>query len=96
MMNSILYNDYDGDGKEDILLAGNFYPFRVQQGRCDAAYGSLLKGNGKGDFTTMPSVKTGIYIPGDTRDMLELKGQKANAIVISKNNNAVQVIRKNL
>jgi len=50
MMNGILYKDYDGDNKEDILLTGNFYPFRVQQGRCDANLGVLLKGNGKGDI----------------------------------------------
>jgi hypothetical protein len=50
MMNGILFKDYDGDGKEDILLSGNFYPFRVQEGQCDASIGSFLKGRWKRDF----------------------------------------------
>ncbi len=75
MMDAILFKDYDADGKEDILLAGNFYPFRVQQGRCDAGYGCLLKGDGKGGFSVVRPAETGIYIPGDTRDMVELKGE---------------------
>ncbi len=95
MMDAIVYKDYDGDGKEDILLAGNFYPFRVQQGRCDAGFGCLLKGDGKGGFSPVSHSLTGLYIPGDVRDMLEVYGKKGNVLVISKNNDATQVIRKN-
>jgi len=95
MMSALSYKDYDGDGKEDIFLAGNFYPFRVQEGRCDAGLGTLLKGDGKGGFTTIDRQKTGLCINGDTRDMVELKGHTGSTLVFSKNNEAVQVIRKN-
>jgi len=94
MMNAILYKDYDNDGLEDILLAGNFYPFRVQQGRCDASMGCLLKGDGKGGFTAINRSITGLYVPGDTRNMLELNGKKSSVIIIAKNNEAVQVIKQ--
>ena len=86
--------DYDGDGKEDILLAGNFFPFRVQQGRCDAGIGLLLKGDGKGGFTALDTKATGLFVNGDVRDMTELKSGNRNVIVISKNNDWVQVITK--
>jgi len=39
-----VYDDFDGDGKKDILVAGNFFPYRTQLGRCDASLGMLLKG----------------------------------------------------
>jgi len=94
MMDAILYKDYDGDGMEDILLAGNFYPFRVQQGRCDAGIGCLLKGDGKGGFSPVSHSLTGLYVPGDVRDMLEVYGKKSNVLVISKNNDATQVIKR--
>jgi len=94
MMSALLYGDYDGDGKEDILLAGNFFPFRVQEGRCDAGLGTLLKGDGKGGFIPVLRQRTGLCIKGDTRDMVELKGNKGNVFVISKNNEPVQVIKK--
>ena len=95
MMNAILYKDYDGDGREDILLAGNFYSFRVQQGRCDAGIGSLLKGDGKGNFFLVSPAITGLYISGDVRDIVEVYSGKSNIMVISKNNDATQVIREN-
>lgn len=95
IVNAILYKDYDGDGKEDILLAGNFYPFRVQQGRCDAGMGSLLKGDGRGNFSVIDRTHTGLYIPGDVRNMAALNTAGGSIIAVSKNNDAVQVISKN-
>jgi enediyne biosynthesis protein E4 len=92
IVNGILYKDCDGDGKADIFLTGNFYPFRVQQGQCDASFGSLLKGDGKGNFKTMTRGATGLYVPGDIRDMAELKTGKGSVIIVSKNSSAVQVL----
>ncbi len=94
-VNGILYNDYDGDGKKDILTAGNLFPFRVQQGRCDASTGSLFKGDGQGNFKTVNIITTGLQLQGDIRDMLEVKGKTSSVIIISKNNGAVQVIKNN-
>ena len=92
-MNGLNYSDYDGDGKKDLLLTGNFYPFRVQQGNSDANFGVLLKGNGKGDFITAIQNVPGLYIPGDARDMIVLKGSAGDIILISKNNGRVQVLK---
>jgi enediyne biosynthesis protein E4 len=94
-VNGILFNDYDGDGKKDILTAGNFFPFRVQQGRCDASFGSLLKGDGKGNFETVNINATGLFLHGDVRDMLEVKGKMGSVIIVSKNNGAIQIIKNN-
>ncbi len=94
IVNGILYKDYDGDGKEDIFLTGNFFPFRVQEGQCDAGLGCLLKGNGKGGFTTIDRKLTGLFVKGDVRDMTELKGNKGSVIVVSKNNAGVQVLTR--
>ena len=91
MMSAVLYKDYDGDGREDILLAGNFYPFRVQQGGCDASLGSFLKGDGRGGFVPVDRRSTGLYVPGDVRDMIELKSGNRTVMVVSKNSDAVQV-----
>lgn len=90
MMSGILYRDYDGDGKKDILLTGNFYPFRVQEGRCDASFGSLLRGDGKGEFLPLDRSQTGLHVAGDVRDMLELKG---GIVIVAKNSGAVQVLK---
>jgi hypothetical protein len=46
-------NDYDGDGRQDILLGGNFYQGKPEVGIYDASYGLLLKGDGKGNFNAL-------------------------------------------
>ena len=91
----ILAADFTGDGKVDILLSGNFYPYRVQYGPCDASVGLLLAGDGKGNFKPLTRNETGLLIQGDVRDMISLKDKKGSHIIISKNNSAVQVLQEN-
>jgi hypothetical protein len=89
----IIYNDFDGDGKKDLLLTGNFFPFRVQHGRADASLGSLLKGDNKGNFTLISRKETGLLAEGDIRDMIFLQDKKRGHIIIAKNNSAVQILK---
>jgi len=84
--------DFDGDGKNEILCAGNFYPFRVQLGREDAGKGLLLKWNKQQGFISKGYETTGVWIDGDVRDMLYVNSGATGAIVISKNSDPVQVI----
>lgn len=88
----IVAHDFTGDGILDILISGNYYPFRVQYGPCDAAKGLLLKGNGKGSFTAVDTNKLGVWLSGDVRDIKVLKGGKALNIVLSKNDDKMQTI----
>jgi enediyne biosynthesis protein E4 len=59
--------DFDGDGFEDIFLAQNFFAFRVEDARLDAGRGLLLRGDGKGDFESMPGQTSGIEAHGEQR-----------------------------
>jgi hypothetical protein len=86
--------DFDGDGKEEILGAGNFCPFRVQLGREDAGKGILLKLNQGKSFTA--SGIPNLVIDGDIRDMLSVKTRAGKTlIIIAKNNDHIQVIKSN-
>lgn len=89
----IIVQDFTGDGILDLLLAGNYYPFRVQYGPCDAGKGLLLKGNGYGGYTTIDNIKLGVWIDGDVRDMKLLKGNQQTNIIISKNDDKIQSIQ---
>jgi len=98
------FDDFDGDGKKDILVSGNFFPYRTQLGRCDASLGMLLKGPGPGSqagspaqpgvpplFQPVDPAVSGMYIGGDVRAMVELKtGAGKKLLVIAKNDDAVQ------
>ena len=88
-------DDFDGDGKKDILVSGNFFPYRTQLGRSDASLGMLLKGPGPGFHPVDPAI-SGCYIGGDVRGMIEIKDHAGKRLlIIAKNDDAVQVLKVN-
>jgi len=93
MINGMVSEDVDKDGNKDVILAGNFYPFRVQMGPLDAGIGLILKGNGKGKFTPLSYTRDNLNISGDVRNLVELKGDKQKFLVVAKNNEAIQVLK---
>lgn len=89
----ILIKDVDGDNNLDILLGGNFYAAKPEVGRYDASYGTLLKGDGKGDFVAVDNEKAGIRFEGEVRDIEEVTMGGKNFIVVSRNNDTPQVFK---
>lgn len=83
---AILTDDFDGDGKTDILLAGNQSNFRIRIGKTDANQGLMLKGNGKGAFESVPQYQSGLALKGDVRDIQSV----GNQFVFGVNNGKVQ------
>lgn len=68
-VNAILCNDFDKDGKNDLLLAGNEYQTEIITGRFDASYGQFLKGLDGKRFKLLSSGESGFFIRGDVRDI---------------------------
>jgi len=54
--------------------------------RLDASYGHVLLNDKKGNFFEIPPQKTGLYLNGQTRDILSLKYRKEEAIIFLENN----------
>jgi len=77
-----------------LILAGNLYPFRAQLGPLDAGIGLILKDNGKGSFTPQPYTQTGLYIRGDTRSLIEIKGKKYSFLAAAAYGGPVQILRR--
>ncbi len=93
-VNSIVAIDMNSDGMKDILIAGNDYEAAVTPGAYDASYGLLLKGNGKGLFTAVPSVASNFIIDGDVRDMKIITNtKKERLILIAVNNDKMKVLK---
>jgi hypothetical protein len=94
-VNGMVAADVDNDGNKDVILAGNFYPLRVSLGPLDAGIGLVLKGNGKGEFFSRNYQQTGLYLPGDVRNIIDIKGAHKTLVVAAKNNGQVQVVQLN-
>ncbi len=93
--------DFDGDGKLDVVLTGNFFDVLPELGRYDANYGLVLRGDGKGGFTNVPFDQTGFFVRGQVRRMQLAKAASGKRyLILAKNNDAVEVFtvptRKNI
>ena len=89
----IVVEDFTDDQKLDVLIAGNYYPFRVEYGPNDAGKGLLLKGDGKGGFEEVKPDAFGVFVEGDIRDAKIIRHKGGKTIVFSKNNDSLQAIR---
>jgi enediyne biosynthesis protein E4 len=83
---SILAQDFDRDGKMDLLIAGNFFDAKPEAGRYDANYGILLINKGNNKFAVKNNDATNLNIKGQVRDMKSIKIGDKSYILIAQNN----------
>jgi hypothetical protein len=86
--------DFDGDGRIDLLLAGNEYGVPPLLGRQDAGYGLVLRGSADRQWEPLGLLQTGVALDGQVRHLAMLRqasGQQL--IVVARNDNTLQVLR---
>ena len=92
---TIFLDDYDGDGNQDVFIGGNFYGANMYQARYDGSYGLILKSDGKGNFKPIIPVQSGLLLEGEIRDIQKIKVNKLPYYLIARNNNSLQIFKKN-
>ncbi len=90
---AILAQDVDGDGKTDLLVAGNFDGVKPEIGRMSAGYGLMLRGDGKGNFTPVAVRQSGFFVPGQARDVKRVRTRTGDLYVVARNNDRPLVFR---
>ena len=91
----IVCADFNGDGNLDLLMAGNKYGFEVETNPCDSGNGTLLLGDGKGNFTWLDNLLSGFWAMREARDVAMLRGPGGKKIfVVANNNSALQIFEK--
>ncbi len=86
VINGMETGDFDGDGNLDLLVNTNDFGTEVFTGRYDALNGLLLKGDGKGNFTPLPILQSGIFIPGNGKALVSLRGAGGKYLVAASQN----------
>ena len=94
-INSILFNDFDGDGQRDLLMAGNNYQSEVETTRADAGVGNFLKGDGKGKFQYIANISSGFFADKDVRNMLVVKSSNGAYVLVANNNSKHDLFKLN-
>ncbi len=88
-----LADDFNRDGFLDVLLVGNSEAFETYTGPYDASMGTLLLGNGQGDFAYVPQTRSGLYLNYDQKALGTINAENENLIVLTNNNAETQVLR---
>jgi enediyne biosynthesis protein E4 len=71
-VHSVIISDLNKDGNADILFFGNDSRMKIRLGKWDANYGTLVLGNGKGEFKYVSQPGSGFMIHGDVRSSILL------------------------
>lgn len=91
----IVYDDFDKDGIEDIVLAGNLYNAEIETPRADAGKGLFLKGVGNGEFIPFRNYDSGLFIPGDIKSLKPINlgnsSKIAKSLISGENNGYVKL-----
>ncbi|HVU57278.1 MAG TPA: VCBS repeat-containing protein [Puia sp.] len=85
-INGMITDDFDGDGNLDICMSTNDYGTMPSYGRYDALNGLVLKGDGKGGFTPLSILQSGIFIPGNGKALVKLRTSDGRYLVAASQN----------
>ena len=90
VVTNIIADDFNNDGKKDLLLLGNHSDNRLKIGSINASYGCLLTGDGKGAFNYVSQGPAGFAIKGDVKSATEIKVNNSRYVVIGIGNEGLQ------
>ncbi len=93
-INGIVSNDFDKDGKIDVVIGGSVIETEVETPRYDAGKGLYLKGIGSGDFKTNLQIEySGLFLQGDVKDikLIHLGEIKKQALLVANNNDILEL-----
>jgi len=85
--------DFDGDGRADILLSGNDHGMETGQGRADAFNGLLLLNRGAGRFEPQGFNASGFLVRGDARALATVMVGGRPMVLSTENRKGLQLFR---
>jgi enediyne biosynthesis protein E4 len=86
----MLKEDFDHDGKEEVLLLGNQTLNRLKMGAIQANKGNLFKFNTEGSPEYIPLTKSGLNIEGDVKSALTLVVDGKKILLVGSSDQPLQ------
>lgn len=92
-INDFVVRDFNRDGHQDLLLAGNLFAAEVETPRNDAGIGLLLQGDGKGNWQSVPSDRSGINLPYDVKQIRAIPINNQFHVLFGCNNAPLKILQ---
>jgi hypothetical protein len=80
-------DDFNHDGNLDVAITGNDFGTETGNGRYDALNGLMLMGDGKGNFSPLSILQSGLYIPGNGKALIKCRGNNSGYLLAASQNN---------
>jgi enediyne biosynthesis protein E4 len=91
----IVVDDVDQDGQKDLIVAGNFSPYRVQLGPSDASFGLFLKQKTPWQFEAIGPEQSGLWADGDVRAITPMNVAGQKWLIVGRNDAETLVFKIN-
>lgn len=86
----IVMRDVDGDGKLDLIVAGNVMQMEPNTTPPDAGNGLWLKGDGQGHFTPVKPFESGFLAPRGVSGLALMKTPAGSAVLVANTGDSLQ------
>lgn len=96
-INGIIIQDFNEDGKNDIMIAGNIFDTEVETTPYDSGNGLILLNNMPSGFRAKSkSAETGIMLTNNVKDIkiIQLGKDQQKGVLVANNNSRVQLLLK--
>jgi hypothetical protein len=87
---ALLPYDVDGDGKLDLLVAGNIFETEANTPKADAGNGLWLRGDGKGHFIPVPPRLSGFLASRNVSGLALIKTLTGSAVLVANTGDSLQ------
>jgi hypothetical protein len=87
---AIVAHDVDGDGRLDLLVAGNLYDAEPNTPRADAGNGLWMRGDGRGHFEPVPPYESGFLAPRNVSGLALIGTPSGTAVLVANTGDSLQ------
>jgi len=82
----MIVEDFNQDGRKDILMAGNFLYSETETAELDAGNGTLLLQNEDGTFRYVPNAENGFWAQDEVRELRIITMANGKKCILTANN----------